>query len=200
MAKKEKKISVSELEKAIGDIRPAQTEIEWNGLKILVKDMLTLEEMMSFVEAASDLCFGEGDAYRPEVREFGIRYNIIGMYTNLRLPESTEKTYQIVYTDGLIDSILQNVNREQYEDILCAIDLKVRERVQYNHATAKKETEELIRSVAAAVETFGTIFDGVDSDQIHTIVAAMAEGGVDEEKIVKAYMNARRDVETHGDD
>lgn len=193
MAKKEKKISVNELEKAAGNIHDVWHDVEWNGISFKVKHSLSLEEMMLFVHMAVEMCFGDGDEYRPELDDFAIRLNVIDRYTNLRLPENTEKKYEILISTDLVDVITQNINRDQFDNILESFNKRIRDRVQTRNNTLRERTDELIHSIESAVNTFGDIFRDVDSEKMNAIVSALATKDVDEGKIMNAYLNAKQD-------
>lgn len=191
MAKKEKKISVSELEKAIGDVRPIQTEIEWNGLKILVNDMISLEDMSDFVNSVTASCFRTEDfSFIPEWKDFTTRVAVIDLYTNITLPRNPQKIYDILYNTQLFDAVVENINQGQFEDILRAINEKIRFHERNLTAIAGMQMVSLADSVQKLQSTLGSMVEGIGPDDLRTVVKAL-ENGMDEQKLAQAVLQER---------
>ena len=76
MAKKKiQKISVNAMDEIMKRFDTVET-IEWNGLQVVIKKNLSLEEMMTFANSVVKSCFDQASgAYMPEVKDFAIRAN-----------------------------------------------------------------------------------------------------------------------------
>lgn len=191
MAKREKKISVNELDKAIGDIRPVQTEIEWNGLKILVKEMLALDEVSDFVNAATAACFDvDTFSFHPEWRDFVIRAAVVDLYTNLTMPRNPQKVYDILYRTQLFDAIVESINHEQFDDIIGAIHEKIRFFEHNLTAVAGTQMARLANTMEELKSSLGSMMDGVGPDDLRNVVNALANG-MDEQKLAQAVLQER---------
>lgn len=191
MAKREKKISVNELEKAIGDTRPVQTEIEWNGLKILVKEMLALDEVSDFVNAVTTACFDvDNYTFHPEWRDFVIRVAVVDLYTNLTMPRNPQKVYDILYRTQLFDAIVENVNRDQFDDIMRATNEKIRFFEHNLTAVAGTQMVRLANTMEELQSSLGSMIDGVGPDDLRNVVNALANG-MDEQKLAQAVLQER---------
>lgn len=192
MANKVKKISVNALEKAIkGAYVPTVTE-EWNGLNIVIKKKLNLAETMFFIDNVVSSCIiGKNGDYAPEIKNYAIRGLTIALYTNLRLPASEEKIYEVLYGNGLWELISANIAKDQFDDIMKAIDNKIEYLSYSNAAAVNQQAEELYSTIEELSQKIATLFDGVEADDVRNIVSSFANGGIDEEKLMQAYLGNR---------
>lgn len=189
MANKVKKISVNALEKAIkAAYVPTATE-EWNGLNIVIKKKLNLAETMIFIDSVVSSCIiGENGDYAPEIKSYAVRSLVIALYTNIRLPSNEDKIYDVLYGNGLWELVMANIDKNQFDDIMKAIDSKI-EYLSYSNAAAiTQQAEDLYSTIEELSQKIATLFDGVESDDVKNIVSSFANGGIDEEKLIKAYL------------
>ena len=124
MATKMKKISISQMDKVMKSLGNTEATFEWNGVTVVVKTLLSFQEMMEFAGRVKANCFVDGE-YLPEVRDFAIRDCIVDMYSNIRLPDNIEHKYEILYRTDICQEIVKYVNSDQYEQLLVAIDDKI---------------------------------------------------------------------------
>lgn len=190
MANKVKKISVNALEKAIKANYIPTTTIEWNGLEITVKKKLTLAEMYIFIESVVSTCFSKSDgAFTPENKIFAIRSVAITLYSNIRLPSKEEKIYDIIYGNGLWEIIANNIDKDQYEDVIKAIEAKIEYLSLSNAEAMNQQVRELYSTVEEIAGRISSLFEGVDPNDVKNIASAVANGGFDESKLMQAYLD-----------
>lgn len=199
MANKIKKVSISQMDKIVKELGNTEASFEWNGIEVVVKTLLSFQEMMEFAGRVKASCFVDGE-YLPEVRDFAIRDCIVDMYSNIRLPDNIEHKYEILYRTDICQEIVKYINTDQYEQLLVAIDDKVTAASESNTEGLRLRIEEIAHELDNMVTEAGALFDGIDKSDIETIFEAVKSSGkIDEEKIARAYMDAaneRREAES----
>lgn len=188
MANKVKRISVNSLEKCI-ERKPETVNVEWNGLDIVVKKRLSFEEMIAFVDGVAKSCFAaDTNDFIPGVKDFVISCFVIEMYSNLTLPQNVSKKYEIISSCDVVDVILENVDREQFDNITGAINEKIRYLISVNLSQATVKINELLYSFGDIESKVGELFGKISSDDVQTLVSAISDGKIDEGKLMQAYL------------
>ena len=193
MANKIKKISINALEKCVKEAagEPIVTK-EWRGINVNIKVRLGLKEMMTFVDGVVKTCFTEDDnQYTPEVLDFAIRSSVLEMYANFTLPTNIEKQYELVYGCDMYETILETIDRSQFDAMLRAIDEKIAHIAASNIEAVTRQVNDVYASLNALEERLSAVFQGIDNDAITGLVGAMADGKFDEEKLVQAYLETK---------
>lgn len=154
------------------------------GFKI--KEFLTLDEAITFVEAATESYFPQGD-YSEFVGDVATAILAVETYTNLELPEDVSEKYAVILAKHLVPIIERNVNYEQYYSLVDSIDENVKERRRLSERNIEKELDKislLFENIAGNTED---IMNSLDVNDVKTLLSATSEGKIDEEKLVKAY-------------
>lgn len=204
MANELKKISVNAFERAVEDSGEIlTTEATWYAETIHIKRRLSLEEMMFFADAVAGNCFTDDDIYLPEVKEFSIRSGVLEMYGNFRLPANVSKRYELVFSEAgtlAFDLIAQNIDLVQFEEILDVIEEKIDYRVNTSIEKANRQISQLVDSLMHMEQQMKDIFGGMSTEEVSGLIGSLAQG-VDEEKLMKAYMKyqaGNAEAETEG--
>lgn len=185
---KTRKISITAFDKVMRETERIKN-IEWRGLVITVRRTLPLRDMLSFVNAVTKSCFdSETNAYLPEIKVFAIKCCILEMYANFSLPSNIEHRYDLIYNTDAFDTVIQHIDTRQLNEIVDAINEKVDNIAQANIETINKQMNDIYRAFEGLQNQFTKIFSGVSSKDMAGFVQAVSEGGLDEEKLVKAYM------------
>lgn len=193
--KKEKMISVNELERAAKDgyALPEREVIEWGGLSFDIKTTLTIHEVVAFVTGVVDECYiNDMKTYIPEVKDFLKGCYVLGLYAKCRLPSDISHKYDLVVRlGGLIDLILEHVDRRQY----AAIELAIEERLRNNNAAISAAALNQVSAVTASIENLegqlANVFKGVTPEQMTSFIDAFANGAIDEEKLARAVVEKK---------
>lgn len=191
---KMKKVSIRSIEEAVEGKTQDTTTVEFNGLEINVKRILPFYDMIRFVRSVVDGCFKDDDgSYIPEVKNFLIRIYVLAYYSNINLPQNVEKQYEFAYTTGLFETVIGHIEPAQFADICDAID----ENIEYIVESNNKEMQSQIVSVQNMIKELGEqlngLFDGVGNEDINSIFGAIADRGIDEEKLMRAYINNKNE-------
>ena len=197
MANKIKKVSVNELEKYVKSLDGDGVVVKKFGdLEVTIRRRLPLQDMLAFVNDVVNGCFsGEGNSYLPEVKEFLVKSCVLEYYTNVSLPANIKARYELIYkldgADGLINSILSEIDREQYFDIINALDEKIGYLADSHAGEMADQVAKLINSMGAMQEKLGGMFDGVDQGTMQEMVRALSGGRINEEGLARAVMKVR---------
>lgn len=196
MADKIKKISINAFENAVNSQYNPTEVIEWRELKIVVKRSLTLKDTLTFVDSVVKSCFSQEDgAYMPEIKDFAIRSCIVEHYTNITLPSNLDKRYDLLYSSNLLDAIMQNVDQLQFNAMMRAIESKTEYLAKSNIESSTRAINELYASLDSLREKFEATFANISGDELNKVITAIGANGLDEEKIVKAVLKAKKSGE-----
>jgi len=188
--KKNGKISVGDFEKAaMGEYVPTTT-IEWRGLTIDVKKTLSLDEMVAFTQNVVRSCFdAERTSYHPEMKDMAVRSILLGFYTNLTLPSGLNRLYDILYCTDIVDMVYSTINQKQFEVMMIAVDNQIDYIANSNIESVTKQVNAMSDMIEGLGEKFKGVFDGVSPDDIKKTLSAIGEGGIDEGKLIQAYLD-----------
>ncbi len=179
---------------------PEYTETGWYGETLRVKHRLNAAEMIAFVNALADNCFAEDGSYMPEAYEFTRRCIVLELYGNFALPEDITARYDAVFGPACgeaFETILVMIDRAQFESIERAARRKIDYRVNTDILAAKRELEGLVAKLTEMAEQFGSLFEGFSAEDAKGLIGALAKG-VDEEKLMEAYVKQLKGAETDG--
>lgn len=193
MTNKIKMISVNTFEKAVNSTYQPTTVTEWNGLEIVIKKHLSLAEVAKFVDVCVKACFDSDTAvYTPEAKDAAIRSCIVAFYTNITLPESIEKQYELIYHSMILDSITPNIDQAQLKSVVSAIDEKTDYLAGVNIEVVNKQMRDLQNIAANIQNQMSDIFKEINIDDVKKVMSSLSDKGLDEEKLIKAYMENKK--------
>lgn len=185
-----KKISINEFENALNENFDNLVQVEWNGLEIIVKKTLDIAEMLAFVNNVSEACFNKEDySYSPAVEDFAIRSAFVELYTNIRMPVNIQRRYDLIYQSGIVEHIVPYINASQYNAIIEAVRKSIDHMANANIITTNKQIDTLLTEFENLQNQMEGVFSGVGSEDVKALIGALGNSGVDEEKIVQAYLN-----------
>lgn len=186
--KKTQKISVNAMDEIMKRYQTTET-VEWNGLQVVIKKSLSLEEMMTFANSVVKSCFDQASgAYMPEVKDFAIRANVLDMYTNFTLPKDLGKQYDMVVQSGAVEMVLNYINYVQFNELVKAIDSKLQNTADANIQAFITKLDGVTTAFSDMQAKMEQMFSGVDTEDIGKLVGAIANGDNTEEGIVKSYL------------
>lgn len=188
MAEKEKRVSVNAFETVMKRDFESTEVFDWRGIEVTVRRILPFREVLAFVNSVVNSCFTSdtGD-YVPEAREFAIYSNVLEKYANFTMPKKLEKQYELIYGTDAFETVREYIDPVQFQSICRAIDEKVRYRTQTNIDAVQKQIDELSAVCEHIQKRISETFEGVSKDDIGTLIKALGDHGIDEEKLVKAY-------------
>lgn len=199
MAKNEKKVSINSLDKVIKENFTNKANTEWQGLEVSIKHNLSFTEVLEFVNDVVMSCFQDDGNFVPEVMDFAIKSNILSKYTNFSLPDKLEHRYEIIYNSDVVDFVCQNINMQQLREITASIDRKISYLCNTNVMNIQKQMMELVSAFENMQQKTADMFANFTPDDLTKIMGALNEDGFSEEKVVKAYLEQTKPVETESE-
>lgn len=186
MAKKLNKVSVAAWERIAKECAESPVAVvDWHGEQLKVRRRLGLAEMAALVNKVVTDCFGSDlTEYHPEAKRFATARGFLYFYSNITLPVNVSKQYELISSTDIYDTVLRVVDKEQYTEIMEAIEEKIESLLDYNTKMIDKKLSEL----SEAIDQFSSIFEGISSEDLAKISSAMVSGKLDEEKLMRAYL------------
>lgn len=187
---KVKKITVNAFERVMKENYTPTETFDWNGVEVTVKKTLSLKEVLEFVDSVVKSCFTrDTNTYMPEIKDFATKVCILEKYANFTMPSNVETQYTLIYCTDAVERVLGYVNPQQFNEICAAIAKKVDNLAQANIEAVNKQMNELYNAFDNLQSRLAGLFEGVNNDDIRAVAGALANGTLDEEKLVKAYTN-----------
>lgn len=186
---KTKRISVSAIDEILKNQEEVET-VQWNGLEVVIKKTLSMDDMLNFVDSVVQSCFdAQTGEYRPEAKDFAMRVNIMTRYANFALPErNVAHQYDIAVRSGVTDMILSHINSAQFYEMVRAIDSKIEHKASANIQVLTKKFDDVVTEFENLQEKMSSMFNGVSSADLQKLAESLANGNFSEEKIVEAMM------------
>jgi len=185
----EEEVKVESVFKVIGN---SFDTVEYNGSTFKVVKRISANDMMTFVQKVSESCFSDEGEYTPEVKEFSTRLATIIAYTDIDTNMSINEQYDLCYSDGLINMIHDHIDKEQFVDIIKAINDKISYESSAKIQFIYKQVNEVAEAFASVLEKFEGMYDGVNPEDLKNLVGAIGNMNIDESKIVKAFMKEKK--------
>lgn len=191
--KKSKKISITAFDKIMREENTPIEIIEWHGIDVTIRKTLSLKDALIFVDTVSKSCFdSETGEYTPEVKVFAMKCCILEMYANFSLPANVEHKYDLVYNTDAVDTVLKHINMRQLNELTDAISEKVDNMARANIENINKQMNDVYNAFDELQNHFGQILSGVNAEDVSKLVQSIAEGKIDEDKIVQAYLSQNK--------
>lgn len=188
------KVSVGDFEKVYK--RTENTvAAQWEGIDVEITKTLSLDSMMEFVHNVTESCFTEDGDYLPEVRDFLVWRNVLERYANFRLPENLAKSYDFIYGTDAVEFVLDHVNCKQFNEMMHAVEEKIQFRLDTMADSVRAKLNEFVDGLNALQEQTKDLFGSLSEEDMQKLAAAVADGGVDEEKLVAAYISQQKAAE-----
>lgn len=188
--KSKKKISISAFENIMKDTYTSTKTIAWNGVEITIQRTLSFKDFLTFVDTVVKNCFSiDNNAYMPEIKDFAIRCCVLEMYANFALPINVERKYDLVYCTDAVQTVISEINLEQYNVLISAIDSKIENMAQANIESLNKQMSEIYSAFENMQNQMSGVFEGVGAEEMSKLVGAISDGSFDESKLVQAYID-----------
>lgn len=184
-----KKITIGKLEK-ICKANEKTVVVNWNKEELEIKKTISLADFSAFVNTVAEVCFDSDNEYKPEYLDFAIRVNTISFYSNIALSSDGEKTFDLLYNTDAYDVIRANVNKEQYDALMNAVEAKIEYMLDVQAREMKKYVMEFNRVINDLSNKLSESFEGIDTDELNNVFHAIGKhGAIDENKIAEVVIN-----------
>ena len=191
-----KKVSEKDFIKAVKKTKYENiNKINWNGIDLNIKKLLSLQEVFDFVNNVVGTCIDEesGGGYLSELKDFAIKMYVLEMYGNIELPADASERYELIYSCDIFEKILEQINMMQFDEIISAIDKKINYILKANIKSVNTKIEDLNSSIEDFDGQMKNLFNDVSSENINSFMktfASLEDGKVDEEKLVNALIKS----------
>lgn len=169
------------------------TKIEWNGININIKNMISIGEMMNFERTAVETCFVTEDEFIPSVASFQFNSCVLRFYTDLPYPEDLDDALYLIYGTDIMEVVYQYVNIDQIKCLEDACTKKFEYKCDAYTITSKLRVNNLINSFDSLASTIGTMSDKVESSNFKKVLDSISEGVIDEKKLVDAFIENKEE-------
>lgn len=156
-------------------------EFDFNGSKIEVLQYLPLQDKIDLIDITCQKA-REDRLYSPIKIDAYFHLHLVYLYTNLTFTEKQRedeyKLYDCLMSNGLIDGVLMNMNKKEYEFLLDLLNQKIEDELKYN-TTAAAIVNQLITDLPKNAEAVQQIVDNFDPKKYQAVVdfATAANGG-----------------------
>ena len=198
------KIKADAFKEYMNDYFPEEKIVTIGGVDITVRNHLSMEEMVEFVDFVVSNCTQDnGETYIPELKDFLIRVQVIRKYTNIELPNTIKDQYDFVYGSDLISKLVDGIiNRNEFNNILQGIECQLAYTESVEHREYKKKIDEIYSSLTALTNQVSKIYDEMTPEELTDlmkVMAGMSNGSISDEEIAKAIMNYKESQSKEGD-
>lgn len=178
----------------VSDITAPSYEFEWMGIVAQAKDIILLQDMLEFVNDVVELCFDSEGNYVPELYDFAIRREVVMKYTTIEMPDDAEMQYKILFATSLFDIVMEYVNKKQFNEMIRAIDRKLK-------YTSDARTMQAHAEIQKIVDTFGSLNKNVQVAMEKISDVDLSElfeklSRIDEHKIVGEYIERTKSTKS----
>ena len=176
VVKQKKKISVSAFEKVMKEnFAPTTKIVTWHGLDITVKQTLSFEDTLVFVDGVVKSCFAENTGeYLPEIRDFAIKSCVLEMYANFALPVNTERRHELIYNTDAYDTVVNNIDKRQLTEIIDAINQKIYNILQANIESINAQMNKVYSTLDNLEKQFSDMLDGISPEDVSKFLGAVS--------------------------
>lgn len=181
------KVSVTKVEDMMKNKSVTEVGVEVNGLAINIKTSLSLDNMKDVVSYLYNSSFSEEGDYLPEAFDFAKRCIAIDVYTNVTMPRNIERKYALAYNSGIFEAICQVVNMDQFNSVCESAYRKIENRLRTNGDAIRNELVKVVDAFKEVAEKL-SLFSEITPDDISAAVSSISEHGIDEAKLIEAYM------------
>lgn len=188
-----KKTEINPIEDVLKSVAPKSKSIDWNGITIEVKNSLNIRELTAFASTVTDICFTNSEDYIPEVFEYAVAIATLTAYTDFKLPELIDDQYALITFTDIIAKVVECIEAaDQYASAVDAAKERIDYRIETNINIVRKQATELFESVESLLAKLKETFGSIESEDMQGLIKTLASGTIDEEKIMKAYLENKK--------
>lgn len=189
---KRKRVSINALEKVMKSTYTPEEVITWHDIEVTITKTLPLKDVIGMVNDVVESCFAleDGD-FLPEIRDFAIKSAVLEKYANFTMPSNTSAQYDLVYRTDAFAAVCAHINIEQFNEICLAVDRKLQYKTDSNVEAINRQMQTLFDSFEDIEKNLSSLFEGMNNESMAKLVDAIANGQLDEEKLMKSYFDEK---------
>lgn len=178
--------------------------VDIHGTDVKVRKFLNAEQYGTLVYKTANDLFDEDeghDSYTPLFKSFFLKLNFLEAATDLYLGEDLNEAFVIVSSvnfdrdTGIFFGEDGELINNQFLDSIQATEEIIGHRLQISYNGLEVKAKTLITQVENLFELIKELFGGIDNEDIKRLTEAMSNGKIDEEKMMKTYLNETRNLD-----
>lgn len=186
-----KKVSINTFEKAVKENYDNIIVKEWNGIPVTITKTISFEEVAGLVAEVATNCFLTDGTYIPEAMHALLNCGIVERYTNISLPSNFNERYMLVMRSGILDFIMQEINTDQYNDIVMAVRDKMEYLCDSNTAEFNRAVVKMTEFMSGIQEKTSEMFGDITPDDIKNVLGTVDDDRAIEGRIVEEYIKQK---------
>lgn len=136
-----------------------------------VKYTLDFENAIRFVDDVVDICVDEETGeYKPELLDYMVKLSAIKYYSDYEMPSDVRESYDLIYKTDISEKVIQNINTEQFNNLVNAARSKIEFKANYIINTVANKVAELIKKFDDLFEEGNKFMSGLNEDDISGIL------------------------------
>ena len=106
----------------------------------------------------------------------------------------------MIYETDAVDVVCEHINERQLQEITASIKRRVNYVCESKVTLIQQKAEEMFMAFEKLQKQSESMFDNVSKEDIQKLLSAVANGGFDEEAVVKAYLAQTKSPDSQKDD
>ena len=161
------------------EIKTTKTEITINKevYNIQVKNNLSINEFNGMCNSIVNSCFDKNNTYLPYLKNQLIKAYTIDYYTDIELSNNSEENSALYNNFGIVNTILEVIDFEQYNAILYAIDEMIEMRIKKFDYNSNKVKIAQYTISGKFIRIWNSISEAEYELRINNIYNAIHKGG-----------------------
>lgn len=168
--------------------------VDWYGKKLEIMKVIPYPVMLNSVRHIVAASFDEDGNYDAAAFEIALMGCIVSAYTNVYVPANVDEANWLLYGSDLVDIVYKTADADQLMDIRVAAESEIEHLLNTNAKMVNAAAEKIVTAVNEFSGAFSGLFDGVSQEDITNLMSAFANGSIDEEKIMNAYIKHKEQV------
>lgn len=150
---KDKRIPAKDFIAASEKHYDGETQVDVNGLQVMVRKHISLAEMEAFVTSVVSACFNKDSGeYAPEAKHFAYANNIILFYTNVNLPSDFSKRYDAMMHSSILNVVTEHIDAFQLRAITESIDERIDAMLAERTSVTGSKIASFLESIVSAMD------------------------------------------------
>ena len=183
-----KTISKDEVKEILNDYYPAVETVDFHGYELSIKKVISESDLFEIVQMIADACFNEDGEYMPEAYDVTLKLGVVSLYTNLDIDQDIETWVNVIYGTNLWELVERNISYQQLDQIYESSKNRINFRLDISRAAFEREINRAIDAIGEVGDQMGELFAGVTKDDVKTLLSAISDHGIDEDKLVKSVV------------
>lgn len=175
------------------------TTIDHGDSSFSVRKIISIVDIFQVVDEVLSVCFGDNATFTPHVKDIAIKSAIMEHYAGISIPDDIRVRYSLVMrSTTLFEKIVAAIDPVQYRELVETID----DAIEYKKATclsmAVAQNEALHDRWERLAVELNELFGDMSSETMKQMINTIANGKLDERKIVDAILAARAHEGSNG--